>query len=155
MAAVAELAAAKTHTIQWSLNGNYGDWSASNTVNVGDTVVFTYGPPHTVDELTQAEYTACHLRPHGVKGQQREHLHHVRRARHQVLRVRPRGRTATRARRWPSPSPTWPRRRPTRGTWPPGSRRSWRSDSALEEPCSPPSDRSSSSSRPVTVYYRC
>ncbi|KAF8739495.1 hypothetical protein HU200_013843 [Digitaria exilis] len=59
MAAVAELAAAKTHTIQWSLNGNYGDWSASNTVNVGDTVVFTYGPPHTVDELTQAEYTAC------------------------------------------------------------------------------------------------
>lgn len=38
MAAVAELAAAKTHTIEWSLSGNYGDWSASNTVNVGDTV---------------------------------------------------------------------------------------------------------------------
>ena len=38
MAAVAELAAAKNHTIQWSASGNYGDWSASNAVSVGDTV---------------------------------------------------------------------------------------------------------------------
>ncbi|KAG2574955.1 blue copper protein-like [Panicum virgatum] len=60
MAAVAELAAAKNHTIQWSASGNYGDWSASNAVSVGDTVVFTYGPPHTVDELpSEADYTAC------------------------------------------------------------------------------------------------
>ncbi|WVZ87263.1 hypothetical protein U9M48_033932 [Paspalum notatum var. saurae] len=59
VAAVAELAAAKTHTIQWSLGANYGDWSNSNAVNVGDTVVFTYSSPHTVDELSQADYTAC------------------------------------------------------------------------------------------------
>ncbi|PUZ49031.1 hypothetical protein GQ55_7G293300 [Panicum hallii var. hallii] len=60
MAAVAELAAAKNHTIRWSASGNYGDWSASNTVSVGDSVVFTYGPPHTVDELpSEADYTAC------------------------------------------------------------------------------------------------
>ncbi|RCV35541.1 hypothetical protein SEVIR_7G260100v4 [Setaria viridis] len=60
IAAVAELAAAKNHTIQWSVSGNYGDWSASNAVSVGDTVVFTYGPPHTVDELpSEADYKAC------------------------------------------------------------------------------------------------
>lgn len=38
IAAVAQLAAAKNHTIQWSASGNYGDWSASNAVSVGDTV---------------------------------------------------------------------------------------------------------------------
>jgi len=38
MAAVAELAAAKNHTIQWSVSGNYGDWSSNNAVSVGDTV---------------------------------------------------------------------------------------------------------------------
>jgi hypothetical protein len=38
MAAVAELAAAKNHTIRWSASGNYGDWSASNAVSVGDSV---------------------------------------------------------------------------------------------------------------------
>lgn len=38
IAAVAELAAAKNHTIQWSVSGNYGDWSASSAVSVGDTV---------------------------------------------------------------------------------------------------------------------
>ncbi|CAL5025301.1 unnamed protein product [Urochloa decumbens] len=62
VAAVAELAAAKNHTIQWSASGNYGDWSDSNAVSVGDTVVFTftYGPPHTVDELaSEADYKAC------------------------------------------------------------------------------------------------
>ncbi|CAN6250246.1 unnamed protein product [Urochloa humidicola] len=61
VAAVTELtAAAKTHTIQWSASGNYGDWSDSNAVSVGDTVVFTYGPPHTVDELaSEADYKAC------------------------------------------------------------------------------------------------
>lgn len=59
MAAAAELAAAKNHTIEWSVSGNYGDWSTGNAVNVGDTVVFTYSPPHTVDELSQADYDAC------------------------------------------------------------------------------------------------
>ncbi|EES11478.1 hypothetical protein BDA96_06G247200 [Sorghum bicolor] len=60
MAAVAELAAAKNYTIQWSVSGNYGDWSSNNAVSVGDTVVFTYGPPHTVDELpSEADYKAC------------------------------------------------------------------------------------------------
>ena len=38
MAAVAELAAAKNYTIQWSVSGNYGDWSSNNAVSVGDTV---------------------------------------------------------------------------------------------------------------------
>ncbi|KAJ1272915.1 hypothetical protein BS78_06G239500 [Paspalum vaginatum] len=59
MAAVAELAAAKSHTIEWSLGGNYGDWSNGNAVSVGDTVVFTYSPTHTVHELSEADYKAC------------------------------------------------------------------------------------------------
>ncbi|KAL5215380.1 hypothetical protein ABZP36_004532 [Zizania latifolia] len=61
MAAVAELATAagKTHTIKWAAGGNYGDWSSTNTVLVGDSVVFTYGSPHTVDELSEAGYKAC------------------------------------------------------------------------------------------------
>ncbi|KAG8066359.1 hypothetical protein GUJ93_ZPchr0004g39489 [Zizania palustris] len=61
MAAVAELATAagKTHTIKWAAGGNYGDWSSTNTVLVGDSVVFMYGSPHTVDELSEAGYKAC------------------------------------------------------------------------------------------------
>uniref|UniRef100_A0A0A9B335 Phytocyanin domain-containing protein n=1 Tax=Arundo donax TaxID=35708 RepID=A0A0A9B335_ARUDO len=59
VASVAELAAGKNHTIQWEASGNYGDWSAANPVRVGDTVVFTYGPPHTVDELSEADFKAC------------------------------------------------------------------------------------------------
>ncbi|KAF0892476.1 hypothetical protein E2562_016784 [Oryza meyeriana var. granulata] len=59
MAAVAELAAGKTFTIKWAAGGNYGDWSSKNTVTVGDSVVFTYGPPHTVDELSEADYKSC------------------------------------------------------------------------------------------------
>ncbi|RLM74344.1 hypothetical protein C2845_PM15G22930 [Panicum miliaceum] len=48
MAAVAELAAAKNHTIRWSASGNYGDWSASNAVSVGDTVAAVGGGLHGV-----------------------------------------------------------------------------------------------------------
>uniref|UniRef100_A0A0D9ZR50 Phytocyanin domain-containing protein n=1 Tax=Oryza glumipatula TaxID=40148 RepID=A0A0D9ZR50_9ORYZ len=60
VATVAELAAgSKTWAIKWASGGNYGDWSSKNTVAVGDSVVFTYGPPHTVDELSAADYTAC------------------------------------------------------------------------------------------------
>ncbi|KAL6843993.1 hypothetical protein ACP4OV_025666 [Aristida adscensionis] len=59
VAAAAELAAAKNYTIKWAASGNYGDWSANNPVRVGDTVVFTYAPPHTVDELSAADYKAC------------------------------------------------------------------------------------------------
>ncbi|MDK0841643.1 hypothetical protein P5E51_16250, partial [Clostridium perfringens] len=38
VATVAELAAGKSHTIKWSDEGNYGDWSSKNTVAVGDSV---------------------------------------------------------------------------------------------------------------------
>lgn len=38
LASVAELAAAKNYTIQWSVSGNYGDWSSANAVSLGDTV---------------------------------------------------------------------------------------------------------------------
>uniref|UniRef100_A0A0D9W9W9 Phytocyanin domain-containing protein n=1 Tax=Leersia perrieri TaxID=77586 RepID=A0A0D9W9W9_9ORYZ len=59
VAAVAELAAGKTYTIKWAAGGNYGDWASKNTVLVGDSVVFTYGSPHTVDELSAADYKSC------------------------------------------------------------------------------------------------
>uniref|UniRef100_J3M1N5 Phytocyanin domain-containing protein n=1 Tax=Oryza brachyantha TaxID=4533 RepID=J3M1N5_ORYBR len=61
VAAVAELAAAagKTYTIKWASGGNYGDWSSKNAVAVGDSVVFKYGSPHTVDELSEADYKSC------------------------------------------------------------------------------------------------
>ncbi|GJN01662.1 hypothetical protein PR202_ga18943 [Eleusine coracana subsp. coracana] len=58
LASVAELAAAKNYTIQWTLK-SYGDWSAANTLRVGDVVEFSYGRPHTVDELSKADYEAC------------------------------------------------------------------------------------------------
>ncbi|TVU16189.1 hypothetical protein EJB05_39741, partial [Eragrostis curvula] len=62
IAAVAELAAGKNYTIQWEATGNYSDWSAKNPVRVGDTVVFTYGPTHTVDELSsEADFAACNF----------------------------------------------------------------------------------------------
>ncbi|GJN26363.1 hypothetical protein PR202_gb14289 [Eleusine coracana subsp. coracana] len=58
LASVAELAAAKNYTIQWTLK-SYGDWSAANILRVGDVVEFSYGRPHTVDELSKADYEAC------------------------------------------------------------------------------------------------
>ncbi|TVU16147.1 hypothetical protein EJB05_39698, partial [Eragrostis curvula] len=89
IAAVAELAAGKNYTIQWEATGNYSDWSAKNPVRVGDTVgelpnpsrlspckccrlaisgstshlkLFTYGPTHTVDELSsEADFAACNF----------------------------------------------------------------------------------------------
>ncbi|TVU16145.1 hypothetical protein EJB05_39696 [Eragrostis curvula] len=59
VASVAELAAGKNYTIEWTASGDYSDWSSKNPVRVGDTVVFTYGSPHTVDELSKADYEAC------------------------------------------------------------------------------------------------
>ncbi|KAL6651446.1 hypothetical protein ACP70R_010371 [Stipagrostis hirtigluma subsp. patula] len=58
-ASVAELAAGKNYTIEWAVGGNYVEWSAEHPVRVGDTVVFTYGQPHRVDELSAADYEAC------------------------------------------------------------------------------------------------
>ncbi|RCV35542.1 hypothetical protein SETIT_7G248100v2 [Setaria italica] len=56
------LAAAFDYTIQWSVGGNYSDWSATHPVSVGDTVVFKYAPPHTVAQLSsEAAYKACNL----------------------------------------------------------------------------------------------
>ncbi|XP_062184171.1 uclacyanin-2-like [Phragmites australis] len=59
LAAIAELAAAKNFTIEWGLGVDFGDWSTKNPVSVGDTVEFTYGSTHTVDELSEANYNVC------------------------------------------------------------------------------------------------
>ncbi|KAJ4713649.1 Blue copper protein [Melia azedarach] len=43
----------------WDLSSNVQAWSATNTFHVGDTLVFTYTPAHSVLEVNQLEYTTC------------------------------------------------------------------------------------------------
>ncbi|KAL2893698.1 Blue copper protein, partial [Bienertia sinuspersici] len=45
----------------WTLGVDCGNWSASKTFLVGDTLVFNYGSGHTVDEVKQSDYTTCNI----------------------------------------------------------------------------------------------
>ncbi|KAH6772842.1 hypothetical protein C2S52_004326 [Perilla frutescens var. hirtella] len=43
----------------WTNSGNYVSWANSQTFRVGDSLLFRYGPTHTVDEVTEADYNNC------------------------------------------------------------------------------------------------
>uniref|UniRef100_A0A7C8Z7L0 Phytocyanin domain-containing protein n=1 Tax=Opuntia streptacantha TaxID=393608 RepID=A0A7C8Z7L0_OPUST len=43
----------------WTLGADYNSWSSSKTFVVGDSLVFNYGSGHTVDEVSQGDYSTC------------------------------------------------------------------------------------------------
>ncbi|XP_073147978.1 basic blue protein-like [Henckelia pumila] len=43
----------------WSLSVNYDTWAKGQTFTAADTLVFNYGPTHSVDEVSQADYQNC------------------------------------------------------------------------------------------------
>lgn len=43
----------------WTLGVDYGTWSTSKTLLVGDTLAFNYGSGHTVDEVSESDYSTC------------------------------------------------------------------------------------------------
>ncbi|KAL8141279.1 hypothetical protein V2J09_007300 [Rumex salicifolius] len=49
---------ATTHNVDWSISGSYSSW-ASTSVEVGDTIVFTYGSTHSVDVVSKDAYASC------------------------------------------------------------------------------------------------
>ncbi|KAK3230953.1 hypothetical protein Dsin_002834 [Dipteronia sinensis] len=46
-------------TSGWSLGVDYTTWAGSNTVAVGDSIVFNYGSSHSVDEVSASDYKTC------------------------------------------------------------------------------------------------
>lgn len=43
----------------WDTTGKYDEWAKGQTFSVGDSLVFTYGFTHTVDEVSEGDYTNC------------------------------------------------------------------------------------------------
>ncbi|XP_059651001.1 uclacyanin-3-like [Cornus florida] len=43
----------------WSQTGDYTTWAKSQTFIVGDNLVFNYDSTHSVDEVSQSDYTNC------------------------------------------------------------------------------------------------
>ncbi|XP_057974039.1 blue copper protein-like [Malania oleifera] len=43
----------------WTSGYDYSTWTTSKTFAVGDSLVFNYGSSHTVQEVSQTDYTAC------------------------------------------------------------------------------------------------
>ncbi|XP_062175116.1 uclacyanin-3-like [Alnus glutinosa] len=43
----------------WTQSVNYDTWAAGETFVVGDTLLFTYTSSHSVDTVSQADYTSC------------------------------------------------------------------------------------------------
>ncbi|KAI6702821.1 hypothetical protein NL676_011957 [Syzygium grande] len=43
----------------WTQGYDYSTWAASQTFNVGDTLVFTYTSLHSVDQVSKDDYTNC------------------------------------------------------------------------------------------------
>lgn len=43
----------------WALGVDYTSWPGGKTFNVGDNLVFKYQSSHTVDEVTQSDYSTC------------------------------------------------------------------------------------------------
>ncbi|KAJ7568038.1 hypothetical protein O6H91_01G016100 [Diphasiastrum complanatum] len=62
-AAVECALAASTYTVGdasgWGTGNDYRTWEQKHTFAVGDTIVFNYGPPHSVVQVSQADYQAC------------------------------------------------------------------------------------------------
>ncbi|ESQ34548.1 hypothetical protein EUTSA_v10009689mg [Eutrema salsugineum] len=50
-----------TLTVNWSLGTDYTPLTTGKTVSVGDTIVFSYGAGHTVDEVSENDYKGCSL----------------------------------------------------------------------------------------------
>ncbi|GLT84291.1 hypothetical protein SLE2022_025300 [Rubroshorea leprosula] len=46
-------------TSGWTQGVDYGTWAQGKTFNVGDTLLFTYGSTHKVDEVSESDYTSC------------------------------------------------------------------------------------------------
>ncbi|CAK9133574.1 unnamed protein product [Ilex paraguariensis] len=43
----------------WNTGYNYVTWAAGQSFAVGDTLLFTYGPTHSLDLVGQSDYTNC------------------------------------------------------------------------------------------------
>ncbi|OUZ99590.1 Plastocyanin-like [Macleaya cordata] len=43
----------------WTMGVDYSTWASGKTFVVGDTLVFTYGGGHTVDEVSATDYASC------------------------------------------------------------------------------------------------
>ncbi|KAK9055898.1 hypothetical protein SSX86_026985 [Deinandra increscens subsp. villosa] len=43
----------------WTNAGDYATWAASNTFNVGDTLLFTYSGSHGVNVISKSDYDNC------------------------------------------------------------------------------------------------
>ncbi|CAA2991821.1 plastocyanin-like domain [Olea europaea subsp. europaea] len=43
----------------WTESFDYSSWTSSQTFNVGDNLVFNYGPTHSVYEVSRADYDNC------------------------------------------------------------------------------------------------
>ncbi|XVF33646.1 hypothetical protein REPUB_Repub17cG0185700 [Reevesia pubescens] len=43
----------------WTTTGDYTTWVQGKTFNVGDTLLFTYGGTHAVDEVNPSNYNNC------------------------------------------------------------------------------------------------
>ncbi|KAK4859351.1 hypothetical protein QYF36_004115 [Acer negundo] len=46
-------------TSGWTLGVDYTTWAGSNTIAVGDSIVFNYGSSHSVDEVSASDYKSC------------------------------------------------------------------------------------------------
>ncbi|KAK6257321.1 hypothetical protein QUC31_000780 [Theobroma cacao] len=46
-------------TAGWSTGVDYSIWTQGKTFNVGDSLVFNYPTSHTVDEVSQSDYSTC------------------------------------------------------------------------------------------------
>ncbi|KAG6400426.1 hypothetical protein SASPL_137257 [Salvia splendens] len=60
---IIEAAAATVFTVGdtsgWSIGSDYSTWASDKTFSIGDTLVFTYPPGHTVDEVSASDYKTC------------------------------------------------------------------------------------------------
>ncbi|XP_047306614.1 blue copper protein [Impatiens glandulifera] len=45
----------------WSLGVDYATWTSDKTFIVGDTLVFSYGSSHTIDEVSESDYSSCSI----------------------------------------------------------------------------------------------
>ncbi|KAK3025468.1 hypothetical protein RJ639_040206 [Escallonia herrerae] len=43
----------------WTQSVNYANWAAGETFTVGDTLLFSYGGSHRVDQVSQDDYNNC------------------------------------------------------------------------------------------------
>ncbi|XP_010506414.1 PREDICTED: uclacyanin-2-like [Camelina sativa] len=61
--AIVPAAVAVTHTVgdasQWTSGVDYKAWATGKTFRVGDTLKFTYGLSHSVNEVNKAGYDSC------------------------------------------------------------------------------------------------